>query len=362
MTPRRRSRRFALRAAGWRRGAWVTVAAGVLVSTALAPAVGQVDHAGGYHVARRVVLGGNGGWDYLTVDPVARRVYVARDTHVQVLDADRDSIVHDIVGTEGVHGIALAPGFGRGFTSDGRDATVTIFDLHTYGVIGRVLVTGRDPDAIVYDSVSRRVFTMNGGSDNATAIDAASGAVAGTIALGGRPEFAVADGRGRVYVNIENRSALAAIDARTLAVVGHWPLAPCEAPSGLAIDREHRRLFAGCRNKLMAVIDADSGHVITTLPIGAGVDADRFDPETQLAFASCGDGTVTIVHEDAPDRFAVAGVLATQRGARTMALDAATHAIFLVTAQFGPPAAGGVRSRPTIVPGTFTLLVAEQSR
>jgi len=315
--------------------------------------------ASGYHLLKRIPLGGEGGWDYLTFDAGSGRLYISRATHVIVLDPASGKVVGDIPDTFGVHGVALAPDLGRGFTSNGRAGTVTIFNSKTLAVIGHV-DAGQNPDAIVYDPVSKRVFAMNGRSHDATAIDAATGKVAGTLPLDGKPEFAVADGQGRVYVNLEDKSQLLALDSRTLEVVARWPLAPCQEPSGLALDREHRRLFAGCGNKLMAVVDADSGKVITTLPIGRGVDAAAFDPGLQYAYASNGEGTLTVVHEDAPDKFSVVENVPTQRGARTMALDPATHQVYLVTADFGPPPAptpAQPRPRPTILPDTFVVLV-----
>jgi DNA-binding beta-propeller fold protein YncE len=275
-----------------------------------------------------------------------------------VLDTASGKVVGDIPDTVGVHGVALAPEIGRGFTSNGRAATVTIFDLKTLATIGHAS-TGQNPDAIVYDSISRRVFTMNGRSGDATAIDAATGKVAGTLLPGGKPEFAVADGRGR-YVNLEDKSQEVVLDSRKLEVVARWSLAPCEEPTGLALDPEHRRLFAGCHNQLMAVLDADSGKLVATLPIGRGVDATAFDPGLQYAYASNGEGTLTVVHEDAPDKFTVMDNVPTQRGARTMALDPATHQVYLATADFAPmpaPVPGQPRQRPAIVPNTFMVLV-----
>jgi len=315
--------------------------------------------ASGYYLLKKIPLGGEGGWDYVTFDPGSGRLYISRATHVIVLDPASGKVVGDIPDTAGVHGVALAPELGRGFTSNGRANTVTIFDSKTLAVSGQVKA-GQNPDAIVYDPASKRVFTMNGRSSDATAIDAATGTVAGTVALGGKPEFAVADGRGRVYVNLEDKSQLLALDSRKLEVVARWPLAPCEAPSGLAIDREHRRLFAGCRNQLMAVVDADSGKVITTLPIGSGVDATAFDPGLQYAYASNGDGTLTVIHEETPEKFAVVENVSTQRGARTMALDPTTHQVYLVTADFAPappPVLGQPRQRPATLPNTFVVLV-----
>ena len=312
----------------------------------------------GYHLLKKIPLGGEGGWDYLTFDPDSRRLYISRATHVIVIDPASGKVVGDIPDTAGVHGIALAPKLGRGFTSNGRAGTVTIFDLKTLASVGQVK-TGQNPDAIVYDPASERVFAMNGRSADATAIDAVTGMVAGTVPLGGKPEFAVADERGHIYVNIEDKSELVVLDPRKLAVEARWPLAPCQEPTGLAIDLEHRRLFAGCSNKLMAVVDAESGKVITTLPIGSGVDATAFDPGLQYAYASNGEGTLTVVHEDSPDKFTVLENVPTQRGARTMALDPRTHQVYLVTADFAPapPAVPGQpRPRPAVLPNSFVVL------
>ncbi|GAC1514239.1 MAG: hypothetical protein NVS1B4_01440 [Gemmatimonadaceae bacterium] len=337
------------------------VLCGVVALAALRPVAGQNAALAPYHIVGRLPLGGDGGWDYLTVDAAARRLYVTRSTHVVVLDMDRDTVVGDIPNTPGVHGVAIAPALGRGFTSNGRDSTVTIFDLATLAVIGKVTVTGRNPDAIIFEPTSRRVFAFNGGSANATALDGATGAVVGTIALGGRPEFAAVDGTGRVFVNIEDKSTVVAFDAATLIERGRWPLAPCTEPSGMAIDRAHERLFIGCSNRRMAIVDTRSGRVVSTPAIGPGVDANAFDAATQLAFSSNGqDGTVTVVHEDTPDRYTVVGNIATQRGARTMALDEKTHRIYLAAANYGPtpaPTAQLPRPRPPIIPGSFTLLV-----
>ncbi|MGC2322853.1 MAG: PQQ-binding-like beta-propeller repeat protein [Terriglobales bacterium] len=313
----------------------------------------------GFHLIKKIPLGGEGGWDCLAFDPGSGRLYISRATHVIVLDAASGKVVGDIPDTAGVHGIALAPELGRGFTSNGRAGTVTIFDAKTLAIIGQANA-GQNPDAIVYDSASKRVFAMNGRSGDATAIEAASGKVAGTVRLEGKPEFAVADGRGRIYVNLEDKSQLLALDSRKLKVVARWPLAPCEEPTGLAIDLEHRRLFAGCLNKLMAVVDADSGKVIATLPIGSGVDGTAFDSGLQHAYASNGEGTLTVIHEDASGKFTVVDNVPTQRGARTMALDPASHQIYVVSADFGPPpppTPEQPRPRPMIVPNTFVVLV-----
>src|ERR1039457_985691 len=330
-------------------------------SLVLILAVAAVAAAGpGYKVVNTYKVGGDGGWDYLTADAAARRLYISRGTHVIVLDLDSGKSVGDIADTPGVHGIALAPELGRGFTSNGREGTVSIFDLKTLATSSKIKV-GENPDAILYDPATKRVFTFNGRSQDATAVDAVNGTVLGTIKLDGKPEFAASDGKGGVFVNIEDKSQLVAIDPFKLVVKSKWALAPCESPSGLSMDTKHRRLFVGCENKMMAVVDADSGKVLATPAIGEGVDATAFDDETGLAFASCGgDGVLTVVKEESKDKFSVAENVTTQKGARTLALDAKTHNVFVVTAQFGPrpaPTADNPRPRPPILPDSFVVLV-----
>ncbi len=313
----------------------------------------------GYHVAKRIVLGGEGGWDYLTVDSKARRIYISHSTHVVVVDADTNAVIGDIPNTNGVHGIAIVPDVDKGFTSNGRDNTVTVFDLKTLKPIANLPV-GQNPDAIIYDPFSKRVFAFNGASHDATAIDSKTNSVVGTIAFGGKPEFAVSDEKGNLYVNIEDRNEIVRFDPIKLRVENRWSIAPGEEPNGLAIDRKHRRLFSVCGNKLMAIVNADSGKVITTLPIGDGTDAAAFDPETGFAFSSNGEGTLTVVHEDSPNKFTVIENVPTQVRARTMALDTKTHQLFLVCAEFGTaPAATPQQPRPRAptVPGTFALIV-----
>jgi YVTN family beta-propeller protein len=340
----------AKRMCGW---LWVSMAALLLAAAAVAAA------GPGYHIIATYKLGGDGGWDYLTMDTTARRLYISRATHVMVVDADSGKSVGDIADTPGVHGIALAPELGRGFVSNGREGTVSIFDPKTLATSSKVKV-GDNPDAILYDSASKRVFAFNGRSQDATALDAVKGTVLGTIKLGGKPEFAASDGKGEIFVNIEDKSELLAIDPNKLEVKTRWPLAPCTEPSGLALDRKNRRLFVGCDNKMMAVVNADSGKVITTLPIGEGVDATWFDDEANLAFASCGEGVLTVVREESPDKFSVAANVPTQQGARTMALDSKTHNVWVVTAKFGPPPAAtpdNPHPRRSMVPDTFVALV-----
>jgi DNA-binding beta-propeller fold protein YncE len=313
----------------------------------------------GYHVIKKIKLGGEGFWDYLTVDGAARRLYVSRGTHVMVVDLTADTLAGDIPDTPGVHGIALAPELNRGFTSNGRANTSTIFDLKTLKKIGEVK-TGDNPDAILYDAASKRVFTFNGRGNDATAFDAASGEVAGTIPLGGKPEFAKADGKGKIYVNIENTSEVVEIDSRKLTVTRRFPLAPGEEPSGMGFDVERHFVFSGCHNKIMTVLDIQTGKVIATVPIGEGVDGNGFDPKTGFAFSSNGEGTLTIVRELSTGKFEVAQTVQTQRGARTMTIDPMTGNVYLPTAEFGPaPAATpeNPRQRPPMVKDSFVVLV-----
>lgn len=340
---------------------WTVCAVVSLVALAgLSPmAAAQSGGASGYHLEKKVRIGGNGGWDYLEVDPATHRVFISRGTHVIVYDPDQEKVVGDIPDTEGVHGIALADEFNKGYTTNGRATTSTMFDLTSLKALGTVS-TDKGPDGVIYDPFSKRVFTFNGDGNSSTAIDAATGTVAGTVTLGGGPEFAASDRKGKVFVNLEDKSALVKFDARTLKVENTWPLAPCASPSGLAIDAEHEILVVGCRNQLMAFVDGNTGRVIGTVPIGKGVDANRFDPATGFAFASCGDGTLTIAHEDSPGKFTPLETIQTQPGARTMAIDYSTHSVYLVTAEFGPaPAqtADNPRPRAAILPDTFTLLI-----
>jgi len=313
----------------------------------------------GYHLIKTIKVGGDGFWDCLAFDSATRRLFISRGTKVVVVDVDSGKVVGEIPDTPGVHGIALAAG-GNGFTTNGQAGNVSIFDSKTLQVIGHA-DAGKNPDAIVYDPATKRIFAMNARGNDATAIDAASGKVVGSVALAGAPEFAVSDGAGHVYVNLEDRSQVQEIDSRNLVVTATWPLAPCDGPSGLAIDIAHRRLFSACHNKLMAILDADSGKVIATAPIGSGVDGAEFDPSTGFAFASNGQSaTLSVIHEDAPGKFTAIEDVPTQMGARTMTIDPRTHQVFLVTAQFGPPPAPtptNPRPFPTLVPDSFVVLV-----
>jgi DNA-binding beta-propeller fold protein YncE len=324
---------------------------GLATKTAGAPG------ASGYHMIKTIPIGGDGGWDMVAVDSAARRVYVSHATHVVVLDADSGSQAGDIPDTQGVHGIALAADLGRGFVSDGRANTVTIFDLKTLATIGTVDLKGQNPDAIYYDAATKRVFAFNGRSNNTTAINGADGKVLGTIPVGGKPEFAAGDGKGRVFVNIEDKSEVVEIDAGKLAEVHRWPLAPCLEPSGLAMDAANRRLFAACSNKMMVIVNADTGKIVATPAIGDGPDGTEFDPATQLAFSSNGgSGTLTVIHEDTPDKYTVVEDVPTKKYARTLALDVKTHNIFLPVAEFEAVTPPGER-RPPMKSGTFAVLL-----
>jgi YVTN family beta-propeller protein len=324
--------------------------------------------ASGYHLINKYPFGLAEGstteyFDYITVDSDARRVYLSRGTEVKVIDTDTGAMVGNIAGFKRDHGIALAPEFNRGFITDGTLAKVTIFDLKTLKAIGDAKAEN-DADCVVYDPASKRVFTMNGDSHSSTVIDAKSGEVVKTIDLGGAPEFAVSDGKGMVYANIENMNEIVAIDTNAMIVTSRWPVAPSGGPTALAIDRQHRRLFSAGRGpQMLVVMDADSGKVIQSFPIGATVDAAAYEPSTGMVFVSTRDGNVSIFHEDSPDKFSAVDTVKTEVGAKTMGLDTKTHNLFLDTAEFGPPPApaaapaGGRPPGPAVVPGTFHVLV-----
>jgi DNA-binding beta-propeller fold protein YncE len=318
-----------------------------------------------YRFLKEIKIGGEGGWDYLSIDPAARRLYVTHSTKIDIVDLGSEKIIGEISDTPGVHGFAIAPELGLGFSSNGRESKASIVDLKTLRTISKV-ETGENPDAILYEPKRQDVYTFNGRGNSATVFEARTGKILATIPLSGKPEFAVADSEaGRVYVNIEDKSEVAVIDINTHQVAATWPLAPGEEPSGLAFDPAHKRLFAGCSNKLMVMMDSTNGKIVATIPIGAGVDATAFDPGTQFAFSSNGEGNVTVAKEETPDRLSILQTLATQRGARTMALDPTTHKIYLVTADFEPmpsPSPGAPRQRPKIVPGTMKVMVYEMNR
>lgn len=300
-------------------------------------------------------LGGPGGWDYLSFDAAHRHLFVSRGDRVLVVDVDAGRQVGSIAGTGGVHGIALAPALHRGFTSNGHSASVTVFDLDTLQTVATVGGTGANPDAILYDEASHHVFTFNGRSRTASVIDPAKNAVVGSIALPGKPEFAVADGAGHVYVNIEDKSELVQLDSIAGKLLQAWPLAPCESPSGLALDNPHHRLFAVCDNRTMAVLDAADGHHVADVPIGDGPDAVVFDAAEATVYSSNGEsGTVTAVHEDDPDHYRVTATIPTQASARTLALDPKLHRLYLSAARLG--ATTQANGRPTVEPDSFSIL------
>lgn len=315
-----------------------------------------------YHIAHEVSLPGEEGWDTLAFEQGAHRLFISHGTRVLVVDTDTLKVVGEVADTAGVHGIALAPDLGRGYISAGRANTIVVFDLKTLARLKEIKTTGEGPDAILYDAPSHRVFSFNGHGRNVTAVDATTDTVLGTIALDAKPEFAASDGKGHVYVNLEDKNSLAVIDAEHLSVMSVWPLAGCQEPSGLAIDAARGYLLPACGNKVMAVVGASSGKMLGTAPIGEGVDGADFDPATNLAFASCGEGVLTVLKLSKSGRPQVVETVKTQPGARTMALDLSTHRVFLVTANFAPaPAATPEHPHPrgAMLPGTFRLLVLE---
>ena len=349
-----------------RTGTWIgSACAALALALALAgcgASAGEPQSAA-YAVSARWTLGGAGGWDYLTLDTPRRRLFVTRGDRVDVVDADRGQLLDSVPGANGAHGVALAPDLKRGWISNGRGNSVTEFDYDSLAVTRTVAVPGANPDAILYEGATRRLYTFNGTSRDVTVFDATSLAVVATIAVPGKPEFAQADGAGHVYVNIETEPGqLVRIDTARLAVDATWTLEGCNAPTGLALDRAHGRLFSVCDGRVMAVTDAAGGRAVARVAIGNGPDAAEFDAERGLVFSSNGaDGTLTVVRQESPDRYRVVAQVPTQRGARTMALDAATRRIYLATAEFGPPpapTAAAPQPRPVPVPGTFAVLVA----
>jgi DNA-binding beta-propeller fold protein YncE len=311
----------------------------------------------GYHLIDTIQVGGEGGWDILIADAKNHRLYVSHGSHVVVIDTASDKVVGDIPKTNGVHGIAFSPK--SGFTTNGRDNSVTMFNLSDLKVAG-IIPTGKNPDALVYDKSTDRVFVFTPGSNDATVIDASAGKVVGTIALGGKPEFGVSDEKGKIFVNLEDKSSIVEFDAKKMTVLATWPLAPAEGPTGLAIDTKTHRLFAAC-DKQMVVVDANTGKVVTTIPIGEGTDGMEFDADLKYVFApNGGDGTLTVIHEDSADKYSVVENAKTQVRARTMALDTKTHKIYLPTAKFGvapAPTKEQPRPRAPMVPDSFVVLV-----
>ena len=312
-----------------------------------------------YKIANKFHVDGDGGWDYLTIDDNSNLLYVSHGMVVNVLDVTNGKLVGTISDTKGVHGIALANDLNKGFISNGKDSSVLVFDLKTLTIIAKINVTGKNPDAIYYDLFSQKVFVYNGRTSNATVIDATTNKIVATIPLSGKPEFSVSDGKGKVFVNIEDKNKIAVINSTTLKVDNEWSVAPGDEPSGLAIDKENNILFSVCGNKLMVIVDATSGKIITTLPIGDRTDGVAFDTSKKRAYSSNGEGTITVVQEESKDKFKVAENIVTQKGARTITVSQKTHHIYLPTAEFGPapePTKENPRSRPSIKPNSFVIL------
>jgi DNA-binding beta-propeller fold protein YncE len=325
----------------------------VVIAAGLATACCQAEEV--YRFIKEIPVGGQGGWDYLSVDSAGKRLYVSHASKAVVIDLAKDEVVGEVTNTPGIHGIAVAPALNRGFTSNGREAKVSVFDLKTLETTSKV-DTGENPDAILFEPGHNEVYAFNGRGASATVIAADSGKVVATIPLGGKPEFAVCDVEaGRVYNNLEDKDAVVVIDTAAHKVVSTWSIAPGKAASGMAYDQKNHRLFLGCGDsKTMVMLDSTSGKVLASVPIGDGVDANCYDPATGLAFASCGDGTVTIAREETPDKLTVVQTLKTEKGARTMILDPQTHRIYLGAAKY--EAAAG-QKRPAIVSGSFKILV-----
>ena len=332
---------------------WIT---GCLLGLVCGTAMGN----GPYQFATEIPIGGEGGWDILTVDSSASRLYLSHATKVVVVDLSKNAVAGEIADTPGVHAFVAVPEVQRGFSSNGKESKSSVVDLTTLKTISKI-DTGPSPDAIIYEARHGEVYVFNHTGNSVTVIDAKAATVSATIPLGGNPEFAAVDeAAGRVYCNIEDRSEVAVIDVDKHEVVAHWSLAPGEGPSGIALDSRHHRLFSGCHNKTMVMLDTESGKVMASVPIGAGVDGCAFDDERQLVFASCGDGTTTIAREDAPDKLTLLQTLKTERGARTMALDPKSHLIYLPSAQFQQPPSpspGMSPGRPSVMPNTLKLLV-----
>jgi YVTN family beta-propeller protein len=316
--------------------------------------------AGGYHVIKRMPVGGDGGWDYMTVDSDSHRLYVARGSHFMVVDDTTGKVLGDIeiANSKNSHGLTLALDLGEGFTSNGDANTVSVVDLKTLKATSVIPIPGKDPDSIRYDAATKRIFTFNGKSNDSTVIDATSKKVIGTVKLAGKPEEAILDGNGNMFVNIEDKSSIQEFDTKSYAIKGTWPLAPCEGPSAMAFDSAHRRIFVAC-DKVMVVVNADNGKVVASPPIGGDPDGNGYDPGTGLAFAACREGLVSVIHEDSPDKYTVVGNINTQFGTRTMALDTKSHRVYTETADFKPagaPTPDNPKPRPTVIAGSFVIL------
>lgn len=307
-----------------------------------------------YKIINQIHLEGDGGWDYLSIDETSDLLYVSHATMALIVDLKTGKQVGKIPDTNGIHGIATVPSLNKGFTSNGRDSSVTVFDLKTFEVTGKIKGTGKNPDAILYDPFSQKLFTFNGGSASATVIDPKENKILATIPLDGKPEFPASDGNGKIFVNIEDKSEISVINSTTLSVERSWSIAPGEEPSGLALDRQNQRLFSVCGNKLMVISDAVAGKVITTVPIGEGCDGVAYDSDAKLAYSSNGEGTITVVRQVNKDKYIIAETIVSQKGARTITVDKKTHRLYLPTADFGPLKEGA--RRPPVLPGTFKVL------
>jgi YVTN family beta-propeller protein len=326
----------------------------LFTAAALAPLGAQSSAA--YHISQRFALGGDGGWDYVVPDPPSHRLFIARQNRVMVVDEDKGTLIGEVSGINGAHGTAVVQDAGRGFATSGSDASVVIFDLKTFKVLGRI-PAAEDADAILYDPSSKRVFTMNGDAHSSTVIDPKTGKQITNVPLGGKPEYGASAGDGKVYANLTDTNEVVEIDGIGAKVTRRWPTAPCKQPVAMAIDTSHHRLFSGCRSGLMAVSDYTAGKIIATVPIGAGVDGAAFDPESGNIFASNADGTLTVIHQDSPDRYHALQSIATAQGSRNMGLDPSNHRIYVPAAKFGPAPAAGRRG--PVLPDSFTLLVIE---
>jgi DNA-binding beta-propeller fold protein YncE len=311
-----------------------------------------------YRVTRTYALGGDGSWDYIVPDPSNHRLFIARQNRVMVVDEDNGALLGEVQGIQGAHGTAIAPATGHGFATSGSDQSVAMFDLRTFKVLGRI-PAAEDADAILFDSASNRVFTLNGDAHSSTLIEPQAGKLITNIPLGGKPEYGASAGDGKVYANLTDTSEVVEIDAKTANVARRWSTAPCKQPVSMAIDTAHHRLFSGCRSGVMAVSDYQAGKVVATVPIGAGVDGAGFDAASGNVFASNADGTLTVIHQDSPDEYRVAESLPTPVGSRNMGLDPTNHRLFVASAKFGPSPAGG-RGRGPVAPGTFAVMVIER--
>ena len=311
-----------------------------------------------YRITHTYEVGGDGSWDYVVPDPPHHRVFIARQNRVMVVDEDSGKLLGEVTGIDGAHGTAVAEATGHGFATEGNGKSVAMFDLKTYKVLGRI-PAAEDADAVLYDPASNRVFTLNGDAHSSTVIDPKGGTLITNIALGGKPEYGVSAGDGKVYANLTDTHEVVEIDAAKATVARRWPTAPCKNPVSMAIDTAHHRLFSGCRSGVMAVSDYQAGKLVTTVPIGTGVDGAGYDAASGNAFASNADGTLTVIHQDTPDQYHVAETVQTPQLSRNMGLDPTNHRIFMAAAQFGE-AAGG-RGRRPVLPGTFKVLVIERA-